>query len=120
MAAHKVYLLVELTIHEGKLDVFEGIAREMIAGSQAEPGTLGYQWCLSSDRRRCRIIETYVDSNAVLAHFTGPVVQQLVPKLVEQSRIERFEAYGDSGPDAAGMLAGFGAEIFEPWHGLSR
>ena len=38
MADPKVHLLVELTIHEGKLDVFKGIAQEMIAGSQVEPG----------------------------------------------------------------------------------
>ncbi len=70
----------------------------MIAGSQKEPGALGYDWCLSSDRRRCRILETYADANAVLAHLTGPVGQEFLPTILEASSINRFEVYGD--PDA--------------------
>jgi quinol monooxygenase YgiN len=115
-----IRLLVELTIYHEKFDAFNVIAREMTAGSELEPGTLSDEWFLSSDRRRCRLIETYADANALLAHFNGPVVQEMVPKLIEQSRLERFEVYGDPGPEAQAVLAGFGAEIFQPWHTLSR
>ncbi len=115
-----VRFTVDLTINAEKFDKFEAIVQEMIAGSQKEPGTLGYDWCLSGDRRRCRLLETYVDANAVLAHLTGPVVQELVPKLLETSSVGGFEVYGDPGPKAAQMLAGFGAEIFELWRGLGR
>jgi hypothetical protein len=66
------------------------------------------------------LLETYVDANAVLAHITGPVVQQLVPKLLETASLNHFEVYGDPGPKAAEMLAGVGAEIFPLWRGLSR
>lgn len=120
MAVQMVRFLVDLTIHEGKLSLFEGIAREMVAGSEHEAGTLGYEWFVSDDRRRCRLIETYLDSDAVLAHLTGPVVQQLVPKLLEHSKLDRFQVYGDPGPQAAVMLAGFGAEIFQRWWAFSR
>jgi quinol monooxygenase YgiN len=113
-------LLVELTIYHERFDAFNAVALEMTAGSETEPGTLGYEWLLSSDRRRCRLLETYTDANALLAHFNGPVVQQLVPKLIEQSRLDRFEVYGDPGPEARAMLAGFGAEVFEAWHSTSR
>jgi len=115
-----VYFLVDLNIHEGKFDSFERIAREMIASTRQEAGALGYEWCLSADRKRCRIIETYADSDAVLAHLTGSAVQQGVPKMLEMSSISRFEVYGDPGPKAAAMLAGFGAEIFAPWCGFRR
>jgi len=47
MAKAAVHLLVEITIHDGQLDAFQGIARETIAGSQAEAGTLGYDFYLS-------------------------------------------------------------------------
>jgi quinol monooxygenase YgiN len=119
MTTH-VHFLVELTIHDGKFDSFEGIAQEMIASSQQEPGALRYEWCLSADRKRCRIIETYSDSEAVLAHIKGPAVQDGVPKLLESSTLNRFEVYGDPGPQAAAMLAGFSTEIFAPWGGFSR
>jgi quinol monooxygenase YgiN len=120
MVNHIVRFTVDLTINAGKFDTFESIAQAMIAGSQKEPGTLGYDWCLSGDRKRCRLVETYVDANAVLAHLTGPVVQELVPKLLEASSLSGFEVYGNPGPKAAQMLAGLRAEIFELWHGLSR
>lgn len=120
MTKHTVRFAVDLNINEGKFDEFEGIAQAMIAGTQKEPGALGYDWFLSSDRRRCRILETYADADAVLAHLTGKVVQEFVPKILGTSSLSRFEVYGDPGPKAAQMLAGFGAQIFELRHGLSR
>jgi hypothetical protein len=48
------------------------------------------------------------------------VVQELVPKLLETASLSSFEVYGDPGPQAAKMLAGFGAGIFGLWHELGR
>ena len=118
MSKQMVGLVVELTIHEGKLDNLEALAQEMIAGSRKEPGTLGYEWYLSGDRQSCRLVESYSDADAVLAHFTGPVVQVMVPKLLEVASLTGFEVHGDPGAKATEMLAGFGAKIFLPWHGL--
>jgi quinol monooxygenase YgiN len=120
MATQAVHLAVEITIYEEKFDAFGGIVKEMLAVSRSEPGTLAYDWYLSGDRRRCRLMETYADANALLAHFKGPAVQQLVPKLLENSRLERFEVHGDPGPEATEMLKGFGAEVFQTWHILTR
>jgi len=115
-----VRLAVDLAIHDGKLGEFERIAQTMSAGSQSEPGTLAYAWYLSADRKRCRLVETYTDANAAYAHLTGPVIRELVPQLLQTSKVTGFEVYGDPGPKAREMLAGFGAEIFQPWHGFSR
>lgn len=120
MIKDTVRFTVDLVINGKKFDEFDRIAQTMIAGSQKEPGTLAYDWYLSGDRKRCRIVETYADANAVLAHLTGPVVQELVPKILEVSSISAFEVYGDPGPKAGEMLAGLGAEIFPLWRGLSR
>lgn len=120
MSKKTVRFAVDVSIQEGKLDEFELIARTMIAGTQDEPGALDYDWCFSNDRCRCRILETYLDADAVLAHVTGSVVQVYVPKMLEVSSINRFEVYGDPGPKAANMLAKVGAEIFDIWDGISR
>ena len=120
MPNQTVRFTVDLAINEGQFDKFAAIAQTMIAGTQKEPGTLGYDWCLSSDRKRCRLVETYADANAVLAHIMGPVVQELVPKMRETATITGFEVYGDPGPKASEMLAHVGAEIFPIWLGLTR
>jgi quinol monooxygenase YgiN len=120
MSKTTVRFNVNLTIHPGKLEAFQAIAQTMIAGTQKEPGALAYDWHLSSDRTQCRLIETYSDANAVQAHITGPVVQQLVPKLLETATLNGFEVYGDPGPKASEMLSGIGAKIFHLWHSISR
>jgi len=120
MGKETVSVAVDLTINEGRLDAFESIAQAMVAGTQKEPGTLGYEWFLSADRKRCRLLETYTDANAALAHFNGPVVRELVPKLLGTASVAGFEIYGDPGPKMKEMLAGFGAEIFEFRRGLGR
>jgi len=118
MTKHEVRFTVSLKINPDKFDAFEHVAQTMIADTQKEAGAIGYDWCLSSDRKQCRLVETYVDANAVAAHLTGPVVQELVPKLLEVSSISGFEVYGDPGPKATDMLVGLGAKIFPLWRGF--
>jgi hypothetical protein len=69
---------------------------------------------------RCRLLETYVNADAVLAHFTGPVVAELVPKLVQLCRIDRFVIDGDAGPQVTQMAGAMGAEFFAYRGGLTR
>ena len=116
----QVLLNVSLTIHDGKLDTFQAIAREMVEASRKEPGTLSYEWYLSGDGTRCRLFEAYVDADALLAHFAGPAVQEGVPKMVRTADVTGFEVYGDPGSKAKEVMGGFGAEIFSYWHGLGR
>jgi quinol monooxygenase YgiN len=116
----QVHLNVSLEIHDGKLEAFQAVAQEMVEASKQEPGTLEYEWYLSGDRKSCQLIETYVDADALLAHFAGPAVQQGVPKMVKTADVTGFEVYGDPGAKARELLGGFGAEIFSYWHGLKR
>ena len=100
----RVYFMVNLDIKDGKLDAFKDIAQAMIAVTVAEPGALAYEWYFSADRTRCRLVESYADENAVLAHIAGKAVAELVPKLLEVSNITGFEVYGDTGAKAAETL----------------
>jgi quinol monooxygenase YgiN len=115
-----VRLTVNLTINEGQTEAFTSIAKTMTEGSKSEPGTLGYEWFSKGDGRTFRLVETYVDSAAVEAHFMGPVVQEWVPKLAAVCAVDGFEIYGNPGPRVATMAAGFGAVIFEYSMGIDR
>ncbi len=120
MADQVVRLTVDLTVNEGKLDAFKSIAKTMTDGCRMEPGTLGYDWFSSSDNKRFRLVETYANADATLAHFTGAVVVQLVPKLATVCSIDGIEVYGDPGQQVRELAAGFGAEVFQYWMGISR
>jgi quinol monooxygenase YgiN len=114
-----VHLMVELSIDEGKLETFQGIAAEMIAQSREEAGTLSYEWYLRSDRKLCRVLETYASGEDMLAHLNGPVTRQLIPKLIDHAMLDRIEVYGDVGAKVKDELGRFGAQFFERWGGLA-
>jgi quinol monooxygenase YgiN len=118
--AQTVRFTVELTIGEDAFGAFEEIVDAMIAGSSEEPGTVVYEFTLSDDRRRARIIEGFDGPDGVLAHMQGSVVADLVPRMLEVTTIEGFTVDGDPGPEATEILRGFGAEIFPHWKVLSR
>ena len=115
----QVMLNVSLTLNDGKADAFQAIARDMVEASRKEPGTLGYEWYISSDGKRCQLIETYVDAEALLAHFAGPVVKEGVPKMMATVTVTGFQVYGEPGRKARDLLAGFGAEIFSHALGMN-
>ena len=64
MSTGRVRLLVDINIHEGKFAEVESLARQMVAASKSDPGTLGYHFLLSADRTRCRLVEGYTDAGA--------------------------------------------------------
>jgi quinol monooxygenase YgiN len=119
MTKQSVYFVVSFKVNDGKLDAFKETAQAMIAGTQQEPGALGYEWHFSDDHKGCRLLETYADQAAVQAHISGKAVQ-MIPKLLESSNVSGFEVYGNPGPEAAKTLKGSGAELFEFWRGLAR
>jgi quinol monooxygenase YgiN len=120
MVKQVVRLTVNFIVSEEQLEEFKSIAQSMTEVSKAEPGTLGYEWFASADGKRFRLVETYVDSAALEAHFLGPAVQQWVPKLVAVCKVNGFEIYGDPGPKVAEMAGGFGAVVFQYWLGIDR
>jgi quinol monooxygenase YgiN len=114
----EVRFTVDLAITAGQFDGFERIALAMIAGTRKEAGSIGYAFCLSNDRSQCRLVETYTNADAAFTHLSGPVVTELVPKLLEFSGVRRFEVYGEPNPKLTEALAKFGAKIFPVWRGL--
>lgn len=120
MVEEVVRLTVSMTVKEGQQETFKRVAQDMTEGSKSEPGTLGYEWFTSGDGKSVRLVETYVDIQAVEAHFTGPVVQQGVPRLAAVCTVNAMEFYGDPGPKVTAMAAGFGAVVFHYTLGIDR
>ncbi len=74
-------LTARFVIHDGKLDEFKKVAKAcMLSTKEKDTGTLQYDWYFNSDETECRVRETYVDSDAILAHIgnLGPLLGDLL------------------------------------------
>jgi quinol monooxygenase YgiN len=120
METERIRLLVDLEIHDGKFSDFEALAREMVAVSKQEAGTLNYKFYLSADRKQCRLVEGYTGQAAITEHFQGRTVQHFVPQLVQFCTPKRMEFYGDPGAEVTAMATAFGAQFFGAWEGFDR
>jgi quinol monooxygenase YgiN len=120
MIEQVIRLTVRCTVTEQQAEAFKAVAAQMTEGSKAEPGTLGYEWFASADGKTFHLLETYTNASAMEAHFMGPVVQQLVPKLVTVSTVEGLTIYGEPSAKVAEMAAGWGAETYSYWNGIAR
>jgi quinol monooxygenase YgiN len=120
MSTTRIRLVLDLEIYDGKFAEFEAIAKQMVAESEQEPGTLGYHFVLSADRKRCRLVEGYADQAAITAHFEGPALHQHIQQVLQVALSIRMEIYGDPGPKVAALAAAFAVEIFNSWEGFDR
>lgn len=64
-----VHWLLEVSVNEGKLQDFKTLMGEMVAATQAEPGTLIYEWYFDESQQTCQINERYQDSSATMVHL---------------------------------------------------
>src|SRR5258705_4370861 len=58
----------ELAVKDGKRETFRELMEEMVSGARDQPGTLSYEWYISSDGGTVHVVERYADSAAVVAH----------------------------------------------------
>jgi quinol monooxygenase YgiN len=110
------YLSVEFTITPGKNEAFKSLGRQLIDRTLKEAGALGYQWYFDNDENKCHLIELYKNSEAILAHLNnvGPTLQ----KLLETSKVTRFEVFGNVNAEVEKALTSFGTKFFKYWDGF--
>jgi quinol monooxygenase YgiN len=78
---NNLQLTARFVIHEGKLNKFKELAKAcMYSTKEKDTGTLQYDWYFNDDETECRVRETYVDSDAILAHIgnLGPLLGELL------------------------------------------
>jgi quinol monooxygenase YgiN len=112
--------MLELDLQKGRESDFRALMAEMVAATQAtEPGTLDYEWSLTTDGTRCHIFKRYADSAAVLAHL-GTFGQRFAGRFLEALKPVRFVVYGSPSTAVQDALAGFSPVYMQPAGGFSR
>ena len=103
-------------IKEDKLEEFKQLIPVFISTvKEQDPGTLTYDWYLNEDSMECVVLETYADSEAVLAH-AGNVGEHL-QKVREVADIS-IELYGDPSEELRKAIEGLAPKIYPFFSGL--
>ena len=89
----------KMKIREGMLEGIKQHANECIQRvREKDPGTIQYDWFISSDNTECEIRETYENSEAFLAHLSN--LNDLLQILYEKFAFDHSVAiYGDPSQD---------------------
>jgi quinol monooxygenase YgiN len=105
-----------IKIKEGKLDEFKRLIPQFISiVKEKDPGTVTYDWYLNEEAMECTVLETYADSDSVLAHFAN--AGGLVQKLLEFADLT-IELYGNPSNELLTALDGMAPKIFPYYSGL--
>ena len=115
----QIHFRAEFPIEEGKIEEYKKLVQDMSRLVEAnEPDTINYQFYFNKDETKCIVNETYTNSEAVLAHFTGIASQTILPKIFKVSRISRFDVYGNPSKELQKVLAGFGPQTYNLFVGF--
>ncbi len=119
MNTHVCWML-ELQVREGRDEELRALMAEMAAATEAaEPGTLDYEWSLSSDGRQCHLWERYADSAAAMAH-AATFGSRYAARFFDVLAPVRLVLYGSPSAEVRAALAAFNPVVMEPAAGFSR
>ena len=97
-------------IKKGKLEEFKQLIPVFIATvKEKDPGTLTYDWYLNEGRMECTVLETYTDSEAVLAHARN--VGELLQSVMQITDLSA-EIYGNPSEELKDALEGLAPKIY--------
>ena len=115
-----VYWMLELDLQAGREDDFRALMNEMVeATRENEPGTLGYEWSLSEDGKRCHLFEHYANSEATMVHLAN-FGDKFAARFLDILSPTSFVVYGTPDQQVRDALAAFGASYMQPVGGFTR
>ena len=100
----------KMEIRQGMLEGFKQRANECVRRvKERDPGTIQYDWFISSDNTECEIRETYENSEAFLAHLSnlGNSLQILYEKFASDHSVA---IYGDPSSELLEKLKARGVD----------
>ena len=111
-------LLVEFDIKPGRTDDFKAAAAAAFAKTQAEPGTLRYEYFLADDGGRSISIEVFKDADAFVAHNRN--VAEVVPALMDTLDNFSLVVIGDANDALRAELADVKTTHYDRLGGIER
>jgi quinol monooxygenase YgiN len=116
--SNQISWILQVAIHPGKLEDFRSVAKDLIAKTESESGTLDYEWNLSEDGTICHIFERYQNADALVTHVES--FGAFAKRFLEACHPTRFHVYGTPTDEVKAALADLGPVYFSPLGGFSR
>ena len=111
--------LLELAVNPGQLESLKALISEMVESSEAELGTVSYEWFISEDERLVYNCDRYVDSRAVTTHL-ATFGEKFAPRFLAAVSPTRLTVFGNPNAEVREALAGFGPTYLECLDGFRR
>jgi quinol monooxygenase YgiN len=121
MMNNEICYRVEFTIEGSKIEEYKKLVQDMVRLVEAnEPDTINYEFYLNKAETICVVNETYANSEAALAHRKGVAIQTILPKILNISKITRFDVYGEPNEELQKVLTSLSAQAYNLLAGFSR
>ena len=92
---------------------FKEVAAEALAITKSEQGVLQYDWFFDDEETVCVVLETYQDSEALLAHIAS--VGEAFGRLVELGGGCELEMFGEPSARLLDTTAGLERSVFRSY-----
>jgi quinol monooxygenase YgiN len=111
--------LLELAVKPGELDNFKTLVNEMTESTEAEPGTLMYEWSINEDGSVVHLYERFADSGAAVGHLSG-FGEKFAQRFLSAVDPTRLSVYGTPSDNAKEALGALGPAYLTPLGGFAR
>jgi quinol monooxygenase YgiN len=117
--ADDLYWLFTARVCPGQFDAFKALVADIVRATRQEPGTLAYQYAVSTDQQTVHIFERYRDSEAFVTHaettFAG-----YAERFLALVAIESVLVYGAPSAQARKILDRFNPTYMALFDGFAR
>ena len=108
----RIIVIATLELVDNRLDELRAAVKDLQAHcAKTEKGMLQYDWYVSESTKTIKVLETYVDSEAVLFHFDN--FKSFASRLSELRVFVSLEVYGKASEDLRSRVKKINAEHFK-------
>jgi len=97
---------------------FKNVVSDLVASTEKEPETLGYEFYMSENDTVCHIYERFANSAAIMAH--GATFTKHAERFLAACKPIRFEVYGNPSQEARAAIADLKPTYFLHLAGFTR
>lgn len=115
----RIIIIATSKLVEGQLSELQKVVKELQAHCiNTEEGMLQYDWYVSDDSATIKVLETYVNAEAVLFHFDN--YKSFAARLGEFREFVSLEVYGNASEALRARVKKIHATHFSLFSGLNR